>query len=121
MQKGQSGQVFALTAVPKTDAGRPAKYQEGTAVFSSSNEAACTIQGGKTLDENGNVIDGTELQAVGTHGEDGEFLITLNADGDPSEGVNEITGLLAGATAPGDATVFEMSATPSREPGASAA
>ena len=108
MAIGKEGQVFGITATPKSKRGTTAKIQPGTAVWESSDEAICSIQGGKTLDESGNTIDGTELQAVGTHQGEGEFLVTLKADGDPSEGVRDITGVLAGATVVGDAVAFEM-------------
>jgi len=117
MAEGKEGQLFAITATPKSKSGKTAKIQDGSAEWFSGDLDVADVHLKSTLDANNNIIASeNELQVVVELKAEGSTLVSLSADADPSEAVKTIIGTLPVVCLVGDAVVFDIQAGPPVDP-----
>lgn len=110
--QGKAGQLFAISAQPRKD-GKLVSYEAGSAVWSSSNQAAAKVEGYKTINGSGQVVDGTELQALVTLQAAGSFVIVLTIrDGDG----NDVVGMFIDRAVTGAVITIQLVPTAAIDP-----
>ncbi len=100
----REGQQFNITAEPRTANGNAAAYQDGTAIWASSDEtiASVTANPQNELEAEVRGLDGSENASV---------VIEFRADGDPdADETRELIGTIGVTVTRGEATVFNLTA-----------